>query len=80
MGSYTINDVSDCDASDTIVFNGFDETEVSFSQGNGTDLLITLTIGETITVQQHFSGDIFDLEEVQFSDGSVLTLNDLGIA
>ena len=80
MGSYTINDVSDCDATDTIVFNGFDETEVSFSQGNGTDLLITLTNGETITVQQHFSGDIFDLEEVQFSDGSVLTLNDLGIA
>ncbi|MCH2165446.1 MAG: hypothetical protein MK098_12450 [Marinovum sp.] len=74
VGSYTINDRSfDASAEDRLVL--IDETEdgVTLSQNAGQDLIITTSTGETITVKDHFRDTSYDLEVIEFSDGTTMS-------
>lgn len=72
-GSYTIFDVSyGVTSIDELVFSDQLADDVAFSQNSGQDLLISASNGEVITITDHFRNDRYDMELIEFSDGTVL--------
>ncbi|WP_377194392.1 calcium-binding protein [Ruegeria meonggei] len=72
-GSYSISDSSAFGTeNDKLIFTDVNAADVTFSQNVGQDLVITLNNGETITVTDHFTGNFWGLESIEFADGAVL--------
>jgi len=62
---------------DELQFTDLLADDVTFSQNSGKDLVITMSDGSTVTVQDHFENSYEDLERISFSDGAVLTYADI---
>ena len=72
-GNDTIRDHSySSSTNDRLVLQGLAAGDVSFAQNAGKDLVITLANGETVTITDHFDGSNYDMELIEFSDGTVL--------
>ncbi len=71
-GSYTIQEYGA--ASDEFVFADLNETDLTFTETTGGDLVMTASNGDTITVLDHFASDYEDIELIVFADGSSLDL------
>ena len=78
-GSYSIEDEYGLSSiNDRLVFTDVNPDEVSFSRGAGTDLVITLPNGEAVTIVNQFQwGNNFDIELIEFADGTVLNAQDI---
>ncbi len=73
-GSYKIEDRSGSPSIiDRLTFTDQNAADVSFSQNANRDLLITLSNGEVVTIDRHFLSSDYDMEEIAFADGTVLT-------
>ena len=77
-GSYTIDDYSALGAPDRLKFTNLASTEASFDLSGTTDIKVTLTNGEVITLlsQLDTSGQ-FGVADIEFSDGVIKTRADL---
>ena len=75
-GNDTISDAqSSASVTDRLLFTNLSAENVSFSQSTGSDLIVNLSSGETITVIDHFEwGYAHAIEEVEFADGVTLDL------
>jgi Ca2+-binding RTX toxin-like protein len=72
------NDVIiDSAGSNTLRMNGVTASDVEISRNGNDMLLIVKTTGETVTVQKWHENERYQLSEVRFSDGSVLTRSDI---
>ncbi|WP_170547149.1 calcium-binding protein [Ruegeria arenilitoris] len=77
-GSYTISDKGSYSSHvDKLVFTDVNAEDVSFSQNGSHDLLITLNSGETVTIKDHFYSDSYDMELIEFADGTVLNQQEI---
>lgn len=78
-GSYTIEDkYSSSSVKDRLVLSDQTLADVTFGKGPDNDLIITLSNGEVITIKKHFQlGLDYDIEEIEFSDGTVLTAQNI---
>ncbi|MCV6612457.1 MAG: hypothetical protein OIF55_16975, partial [Amphritea sp.] len=60
---------------DRLEFTDVNAADVAFASTSDEDLVITLSNGEQITIKGHFGeGTFYAIDEIQFSDGSVLGL------
>ena len=72
-GDDVIRDVGYNFNSDTLRFTNLNAADLTFgrSVADTNDLLINVTAtGQTITVDDHFSGELIGLEQIQFADGT----------
>ena len=70
-GSYVINDFdySSNSATDTFTFTDVASTDVTFHHGATNDLLMTLSNGEVITINNHFDSDYdYGMDQIGFTD------------
>ena len=79
MGSATITENSGRNHFDLdkLVLTDQTQSDVTIGRSPGDDLQITLSDGDVITVVDHFLGGARAMEQIVFSDGSVLTEADL---
>ena len=73
-GSYTISDFASGGTKDRLTFTDVTLADVEFAQTYTGDLTVTLANGETIRVLDHFTSSSWDMEEIAFADGTVLSL------
>ncbi|MEW2918033.1 calcium-binding protein [Ruegeria sp. ANG10] len=72
-GSYTISDGTGASfVNDKLTFTDVNADDVTFSQNAGQDLAISLNNGETVTIADHFLSSNYDMELIQFADGTEL--------
>ncbi|WP_371171725.1 calcium-binding protein [Aliiroseovarius sp. 2305UL8-7] len=74
-GSYVITDYDPSNNSgvDTLTFTDVASGDALFSQGATNDLVITLSNGETVTINNHFDSDYdYGMDQISFSDGVTL--------
>ncbi|MBW3245451.1 hypothetical protein KUV57_22660 [Epibacterium sp. DP7N7-1] len=77
-GSYRISDFDNDGRIDRLVFTDVVASDVSFASKGNEDLVITLSNGERVTVQDHFSENgFYAIEEIEFSDGTVLNAEEI---
>ncbi|MBO9399123.1 hypothetical protein J7400_20805, partial [Shimia sp. R9_2] len=71
-GNDVITDFSYFSDNDRIVLTDQNAADVTFSQNDGHDLVITMNNGDTLTVIDHFANVQEDMEQIEFADGTVL--------
>ena len=77
-GSYTITDYSSyAGENDKLTFTDVNASDVTFLPNADKDLVITLSNGETITIIDHFTGNFWGLDSIEFADGTVLNTQDI---
>ncbi|MEP4857537.1 MAG: calcium-binding protein, partial [Lentilitoribacter sp.] len=64
---------------DTLLFTDVNASDVTFNQNSGDDLIITLSDGGTVTIDEHYDSHTKDMEQIQFADGSVLDVDAIAI-
>jgi len=79
-GSYTITDfdIYNNTGTDTFVFTDINSADVTFTQGDTNDLIMTLLNGNTITINNQFDADgDYAIETFTFADGITWTGDEL---
>lgn len=77
-GSDTIDDYSDNGSTDRLLLTDLNVADVTFSQTNGEDLVITMSDGATITIVDGLREYTQRwIEEIEFADGTVLDMDDV---
>ena len=72
-GSYTIKDYSISSViNDRLILTDLNAGQVTFWKNLGDDLVITMANGEAIIIADHFDGTYYDMEQIQFADGTIL--------
>ncbi|UWR87835.1 calcium-binding protein [Phaeobacter inhibens] len=74
-GSYRLRDWDNNARVDRLVLSDVNSDDVSFASTSGEDLVITLSNGERITIEDHFAEDEDNsIEQIEFTDGTVLNM------